>query len=172
MTHPAVQTILDAIADNWSAGSFADIPLERIDRDNSELLDGGVRSHTEDLQDSNYVGATLADRSADPIGTEYDHRLEVVVGVRIEGAHHSEWGYVNPDASLPPATAGDPVPWQPLVDEIRTAILRDRREPTTGETDIDYLDLQITNEAPQSADYGDYYRHDVDVLLTGYETLP
>jgi hypothetical protein len=172
MTHPAVDAVLDFIKNNWSAGSYSDIPLERIDRDNSELLDGGVRSHSEDLQADNYVGATLADASREPLGTGYDHRVEVVVGVRVEGLHHTGYGNIDPDASLPPATAGDPVPWSELVDEIRTAILRDRTFPDTSRSDIGYKDLFITNDTPAASDYGDYYRRDFDVAFRGFEELP
>lgn len=172
MTHPAVQTVLDAIKNNWGSGAYSDIPLERIDRDNSELLDGGVRSRTEELEKNNYVLASHVDRSQSPIGTEYDHDLEVVVGVRIEGLHESEYGFVDPDASLPPTTAGDPVPWTPLVDEIRLSILRDRKFPSDSRSRIDYTDLQIANDTAAASDYGDYYRHDFDVVFNGYEELP
>lgn len=172
MTHSAVQWVLDEVKNNWSAGNYADIPIERIDRDNSELLDGSVRKHTADLQANNYVGAALADRSQTAIGTGYDLDLSVVVGVRIEGLHHTEHGYVNPDNSLPPATAGDPVPWEELVDEIRDAIYTGREFPDTGQSDIDFTHLLITNEAPAASEYGDYYRHDFDVVLEGFETLP
>lgn len=182
MTHPAVDAVLGFITDNWQAGTYADIPLERIDRDDSELLDGSVRSHSEDLQADNYVGATLADTDRQAIGTEYDHQVEVVVGVRIEGLHHTEHGNVDPDAALPPGTANDPVPWfeyvdgsdteQPgLVKEIRDAILRDRTFPSTRQADISYTDLQIANGVDTSSDYTDYYRHDFDVILSGYEEL-
>ena len=172
MTHPAVDAVLGFVKNNWSAGTYGDIPIERVDRDNSELLDGNVRSHSEDLQASNYVGATVADADRQAIGTEYDHSLEVVVGVRIEGLHHTEYGYIDPDASLPPATAGDPVPWSEFVDEVRTAILRDRTFPSTSRSDIGYTDLQIANDTPAASDYGDYYRRDMDIILNGFETLP
>jgi len=172
MTHPAVDAVLSMIQNNWQAGSYSDIPLERVDRDNSQLLDGGVRDHTADLQESNFVGATLASTEESPIGTEYDLDLETVVGVRIEGAHHSEWGYVDPDASLPPATAGDPVPWNRLVREIKQAIYADRTFPESTVPEVSYTHLEIANTAPQSDNYGDYYRTDFDVILSGFEELP
>jgi len=172
VTHPAVDWVLDTIETHWPAGSYSDIPLERIDRDNSELLDGSVTSHTEDLEAGNYVGASYADRAQTPIGTNYDLDLEVVVGVRIEGMLRGDnYGFINPDASVPPATAGDPVPWTPLVDAIRAAIYTGRKFPDTGRTNVDFTHLLITNEAPQASDYGDYYRHDFDVVFDGFETL-
>lgn len=171
MAHPAVDTILSAIKSNWSAGSYADIPLERVNRDDSDQLDDSIRSHTEDLQADNYVGVSYADRTPTPIGTEYDSQTDVTVNVRIEGLHVSEHGYVNPSNSLPPSSAGDPVPWTPLVKEIRAAIEADRTFPSTGEADIDYTSLVVRNENPLAYEYGDYYRHDFDVVFEGYEEL-
>jgi len=171
MSAPEVTWTLDKIKTNWSAGSYSDIPLERIDRDDSDKLDGNVRSHVSDLQADNYVGATFADRSTSPIGTEFDYDVEAVVGVRIEGLHHTEYGYVDPDASLPPSTAGDPVPWDALVEEIRSAIMTDRKHPSVGRSNVSYTDVQIANENRQSANFGDYYRCDFDLLFNGYEEL-
>lgn len=170
MGHPAVDYVLDKVKTNWSAGTYGDIPIERIDRDNSEKLDGNVRSHTEDLQANNFVGAAFADRIPEPIGTEYDLDVDVVVSVRIEGLHHTEFGYVNPDNSLPPTTAGDPVPWTDFVKEIRSTINTERTFPNTTSS-INYTDLVITNENPLSYEYGDYYRHEFDVAFAGYEDL-
>jgi len=171
MTHPTVDFILDAIKTNWSAGTFSDIPLERIDRDNSEILAGNVRSHTEDLQRTNYVGVAYQNRDVLPIGTGYDHDIEVVAGVRIEGLHTDEFGKVDPNVSLPPTSANDPVPWHDLVDEIRDTILAEKSFPDTGQSDIDFTDLQIVFEDPGSTARGDYYRHDIDVGFNGYEEL-
>jgi len=172
MTHPEVDWTLSAIKTNWQAGSYGDIPLERVDRDESQLLDKGVRRLSGDLQDTNFVGATLADRDPTPIGTEYDHQIEAVVGIRIVGMHESEFGKVDLDASLPPATANDPVPWDELVREIRKTILRDRTFPDAGDADTDYTDVRIANQTPDSAPFGDYYRYDFDLLFRGYESLP
>lgn len=143
-------------------------PLKRIDRDNSEFFEGGIRNRTAELRKANYVGASLADVSSTPIGTEYDHDREAVVGVRIEGLHHSEYGYVDPSGSDGIAFSSD----GGLVDRIRDALLVERQYPAAGGADVTYTDLQIANEAPQSSDYSDYFRHDFDILLSGYETLP
>lgn len=174
MTHPAVDFVLSKIKSNWSAGSYADIPLERIDRDNSDQLDDNIRSHTADLQADNYVGASFSGRTQSPLGTEYDHDLSLVVNVRIEGLHTSEHGYVDPDASLPPATAGDPVPFSGpngLVGEIRDTILVERTFPDVGVADFDLTHLTIESEVPDAVSFGDYYRHDFDVRFDGYESL-
>ena len=142
-------------------------PLKRVDRDESEILEGNIRKRKGDLKDANFVGATFADRVPTPIGTEYDHAVEAVVGVRIEGLHHSEWGHVDPDGveGIPFGDDGG------LVDRIRDAILVERRYPDAGGTNVTYTNLTVTNEASQSSNYADYYRYDFDVVFDGFEDL-
>ena len=142
-------------------------PLKRVDRDESRILEGDIRKRTAELEKANYVGAALADRTPTPIGTEYDHALETVVGVRIEGLHHSEWGHVDSDGveGIPFGDDGG------LVDRIRDAILAKRRYPDAGRTNVTYTNLTVTNEASQSSNYADYYRYDFDVVFDGFEDL-
>ncbi|WP_254766505.1 hypothetical protein [Salinilacihabitans rarus] len=167
-----VDWVLATIKANWAAGAWADVPLERIDRDNSELLEGDIRSRKEDLQRSNYVGAALADRATSPLGFEYDHEVEAVVGVRVEGLHADQWGHVDPDGALPPTADDDGVPFDALVREIRKTLLRDRTYPQTNTPDTDHYTVLVTNESPDSAAFRDYYRYDLDVILRGDEKLP
>lgn len=165
MTAPEVQFVLDAIDSNYGT-PLADVPLERIDRDNSDILEQSIHDVSAELQDSNYVGATLADRSTTAIGTEYDHDIETVVGVRIEGAHHSEWGHVDPDGS-------DGVAWDTLVRTIRRAVLQEREFPSvSNRPNTTYTWIEERNFTDLSADYSDYYRADVDFVFQGFETLP
>lgn len=177
MTHPEVQFVLDTIKDNWgtvgtttvgstSVGdSIADANLERVDRDTSDLLEQPVRSKTADLQDANYVGATLANRDTTPIGTEYDHDIETTVGVRVEGLAAREYGHVDEDGE-------DGVVWRELIREITRTILVERVYPQVDRNGTTYTDLRIGNQAPQSDNYDDYYRYDFDILFNGYEELP
>lgn len=177
MTHPEVQWVLDAIADNWNSvgtatvgdatvgESIADVPLERVDRDNSEILERPPRDKVGDLQKSNYVGATLAGRDTTPIGTEYDHDTEAVVGVRVEGLAASEYGHIDPDGK-------DGIAWSTLLRKLFVAILLDRGYPSVDRHNTQYTHLRIANRAPQSDDYDDYYRYDFDVVFSGYEELP
>jgi hypothetical protein len=178
MTHPAVQFVLDAVEKSWPAGSYSDIPLERVDGDNSEQLDDNIRSHTAELQDDNYVEAVYADRDDTPIGTEYDLRVdELAVRVRVAGLHKSKYGYIDPSASLPPATAGDPVPFygggpqEGLVNAVRQAIHEHRTFPSPNHR-IDFTSLRIDNTpGPRSFEYGDYYLFEFRVVFEGYEAL-
>lgn len=172
MTAPEVQWVLDRIDEYYGYGvlpygtdAYGDPPpLQRVDRDNSQDLDD-VRSVTEPLKDGNIVAATLANYDTSPIGTEYDHRVNAVVGLRIVGLHYSEWGHVDPAGE-------DGAPWAGLVQAVRRALLEKRTYPDVGRTDVTYTDLQLTNPSPLSHQYGDHYRYDVDVEFRGYEDLP
>jgi hypothetical protein len=173
MTHPATDYVLSAIKDNWSAGSYADIPLERVDGDTSEDIADNLRTRTSELQDANYVEAQHTDRTDRPVGSEYDLHLDdpgLVVSVSVTGLHRTKHGCVDPDASLPPATAGDPVPFYDLRKEIVRTIHAEKGFPDTSSS-IDYTDLQVINRAPLSYEYGDYYRYDFDVAFGGFEQL-
>lgn len=174
MTHPAVQFVLDKIKNNWSAGSYSDIPLERVDGDNNQHLDADIRKSTQELRLNNFVEAAYTDRTSSPIGTEYDLDVESVVRVRIAGLHHTEYGYVNPSNSLPPATAGDPVPFNDddgLVAEIKDTLHAERSFPSATSR-VDETDLVIENTpGPLSYEYGDYYLYEFEVGINGYEDL-
>lgn len=155
---------------DWVLNQFGSVvgsitaPLKRVNRDESEILEDDIRERKGELQDANFVGATFANRSTDAIGTEYDHAVEAVVGVRVEGLHHSEWGHIDPDGV-------EGIDFDELVRRLRDALLAERTFPNVGSPDGTYTDLQITNEAPQSSDYRDYYRHDFDVVFNGFEDL-
>jgi hypothetical protein len=165
VTHPAVDAVLGFIKTNWQAGTYGDIPIERVDRDNSELLDGNVRSHSEDLQASNYVGATVADAGRQPIGTEYDLDVETIAGVRVEGLHHHQRGHVDPDGN-------EGVPFDELEQLLRDPLWTRRAYPDAGNSRTTYHTLRIENDTQASSDYGSYFRTDFDVRFDGYEDLP
>jgi hypothetical protein len=166
VSNPAVEWTLAQLQSVVDAQP-AEHPLERIDRDDSQLLEGNIRSRTRELQRGNYVGAAHADRSAQPEGPEYDLDVDVVVGVRIEGLHHAAKGHIDPDSTDGVTFAGD----GGLVEQIRNAIYAGRREPAAGRSSVAFTHLEITNEAPQSRQYADYYRYDFDVVFEGFESL-
>ncbi|MFB6237519.1 MAG: hypothetical protein ABEH81_04025 [Halopenitus sp.] len=158
-----VDWVLHTIKTNWP-GSFPN-DLTRVDRDDSELLEDDIREREGELQKSNFVGATHADEDTEPTGSEYNSKLETVVGIRIEGLHVDEWGNVDP-------TGTDGITWETLKNNIRRGILQERSFPPVGAPNRDYHTLLVTNQADQSDDYRDFYRYDFDVVLDGYETLP
>jgi len=168
-----VDWVLQRIKDYYGYGAFPygsdgfgeAPPLERVDRDDSKLLEGNIRSRSSDLQRHNIVGATLADRVRDPIGAEYDHAVEAVVGLRIEGAHVSEYGYVDGDNEQAPS-------FENLRTAILDALLQERHYPGANPPGITYHTLTIENETPDSGQYADYFRYDADIVFRGYEDIP
>lgn len=177
MTVPEAEWVLETIATSWPAGDWTDVPLRRVNRDDSRNIDltDDPRRLTDDLKRSNYVDASYADRAGTPVGTEYDHDLETAIGVRIVGLHVSQYGYVDPDGEWPPAPVDGEnwgVPFDPLVRAVRQAILSNRTHPDVEAPDTDYHTVTITNEAPQWSNYADYYAHSFDVVFRGYEELP
>lgn len=167
-----VDFLIKRIREEYGAGSLPagyggageEPPLELIDRDDVENEDD-VRKRAGELTNHNIVSIASVDESTEPIGTEYDHDIEHVAGVRVEGVHHSEWGFIDGDG-------GEGAPWSSLVRLIRRAILRVRTYPDTGTPNVSYTHLQLANTADQSDDWADYYRWDTDVLFDGFERLP
>ncbi|PSP80168.1 hypothetical protein BRC81_02970 [Halobacteriales archaeon QS_1_68_20] len=165
-------SVVDSVATDYTLQNGDSVELKRVDRDESRVYEGSqtldmstpIRDREGELQDAAYVGARLADVASDPVGTEYDHAREAVVGLRLEGLHHGKYGHVDPDGD-------EGVPWEELKQRVRNALLAQRTWPNAGRTDVSYTDLRLTNEAPQSAQYGDYYRWDVDVLFNGFEDI-
>lgn len=174
MTHPAVDFVLSKIKNNWSAGTYADIPLERVDGASNQQLDANIRKSTHELQANNFVEAAYVDRNTSAIGTEYDLDVETVVNVRVSGLHHTEYGYINPSNNLPPNTAGDPVPFNDddgLVGAIKDTLNAERTFPDVTSR-ADETDLVINNApGPLSYEYGDYYLYEFEVGINGYEDL-
>jgi len=165
MSAPEVQWVLDqlqSVVDNQPAA----YPLERIDRDASEILEGNVGTRRAELQDANYVGVSLATRTTDPIGTEYDHEVDTTVAVRIEG-YSGDFGNIDPDGVDGVAFAGA----GGLVEQVRDAILVKRTVPDAGRSDVSFTHLALQNETSQSSNHAEYWRYDFDVVFRGFEDL-
>ena len=166
-----VLDVLGSVVD--SVDTDYEATLVRIDRDTPLLYEGGGalssatsrRTKSVDLDEPAAVSASFTGRSTDPIGTEYDHDVEATVSARLEAAHLSEYGAIDP--------AGvDGVPFDELRDRVRAAILAERTFPSVGRSDTSYTHLRLENETNVSGDEGDYYRYDVDIVFEGYEELP
>lgn len=132
-----------------------------IDRDDSESAAFNGRRVAFDLTESHVASvASTPDRQVTPIGTEYDHRVEDGVNVRLEGAHVDQYG-----------TISGATDWQAIVDEALRLVLRERTTyPTVN--GVDYHTVVIESQQNLSANYKDYFRYDFDVIFRGYETLP
>lgn len=167
MTAPEVQWALEQLG---SVVGAITTPLKRVNRDESRILEDDVRSRTAELRAANVVGVTLADRDSTVIGTEYDHRVESTLGVRIEGLHYSEYGHVDDSGA-------EGIPWttasrQGLVGRCRDAILGARTFPDAGDAATTYTTAIQSSEVALSSNYADAYRRDLEFRLEGFEELP
>lgn len=160
-----VDYVLEAIADNWPGGGFGDVPLTRIDRDNAQFFESGLRSRTKELKRSNYVGAGLRTRNTDPAGFSYEQQLDAIVPVKLAGMHVSEFGHIDPDGS-------DGIPWDDLVQGVRDAVLTDRDFPPITRPNTTYHTVFEENGTDRSSSYANYYAYEFDLRFRGYETLP
>lgn len=181
MTHPTVEWVLeqvasvvDSVATDYNQADDSDVAVRRIDRTNNRFYDGSgtldmstpIRQRAGALERGVYIGAAYADRNSDPIGTEYDLDVDEVVGVQLEGltARDGYGGHVDPDGEWG-------IPWSEFVRRVRAAIYDGREYPAAGGPNISFTHLSITNEAPRSDNFSQYYAHDLDVVLSGFEDL-
>jgi hypothetical protein len=177
MTATVVKWILDELA-TVVDGQPDDHPLRRVDRDNNLRYDDGGTFDMEqsmtklknDLEDANYVGARFADRDGSYIGTEADRDLDEVVGVRVVGmtARNGEFGHIDPLGEKGVRFQGTD---DALVEQIQNVLFEALKWPDAGRTNVTFTDLSITNEAPLSAAWADFYRYDFDVVFNGFEEL-
>ncbi|AFZ74561.1 hypothetical protein [Natronobacterium gregoryi] len=167
--------VVESVAEDYSLESGDPVNVIRVNRTDSEVYDGSdpndmtepLHKRKEDLERGVFIGARLADRDPTPVGTEYDHRLEAVVSLRIEGltTRGGNYGHVDP--------AGENgVPFDVLTRRVRRTLLESRSYPDTGTPYTAYHDHVFTNEASLSAAYRDFYHYEIDIALRGYEELP
>lgn len=169
-----VDFLINRIREEYGAGALSagttaagsEPPLEIYDRADIAKEDG-ERDVTRELSKANIITVASVDEVTTAIGTEYDHDLEHVANVRVLGMTRAggEWGHVDPDGS-------NGAPWPSLVRFVRRAILRARTFPGPGRPNVGYTDLQLTNQSPQSDNFGDFYRWETDVIFNGFESLP
>lgn len=162
-----VRYVLGTLEANWPGEEYPD-HLARIDRDEPEILETGERTKSLELTKWNAVGASLSDRITTPRGAEYDHDVETVVSIRVEGltSQSGQWGHIDSSSHF-----------ESLVRHIQRALLLGRSYPdVTPDADdlgyVTYMDLRVENERDLSAESRDYFRRDFDVRLTGIEQLP
>jgi len=157
--HQLVETVLSWLA-GWNSTNAPEPAL--VDRDDAESSSWNNRQITDDLDDQHVAGvASTPDRITTPIGTEYDHRVEDGVSVRIEGARGGdEWG-----------TIADADEFQSIIDEAKRLVLAERTSyPTVN--GVNYHTVVLENEQNLSTDHADYFRYDFDVIFRGFEELP
>jgi hypothetical protein len=168
MTHnpePEVDFILQAIKDNYGK-AMADIPLDRIDRDNARNLDADRRDKTEAYQVSNFVGASTETTDNEVLGKDFNQKVQAVVNVRISGGSYVEGGHIDPEGN-------DGVIWRDLKRNIRRAIMEEREFPSvSNRSNRTYTWIDERNPNDLSAEFADEYRFTADYVFIGNEDLP
>lgn len=172
MTAPEVEWVFDTLKSivndsplAW--GSVAEtvdgtVPVRRVDRDESSIYDlEPIRSRTADLQASNLIGVSLQERPSEPAGTDA-HRVEAIVGVRVEGLHHSEWGHIDPDGV-------EGVAFEALYSAVRQTLRDARSYPDVDRPATQYRIATVENDTNRSSNYSDHYEYRLDVRFRGFE---
>ena len=169
MTAPETQWVFDTLAGivNDTAlawGTAADVPdgavpIRRVDRNESEIFDGSIRTRESELQASNYISAALVDDDESHGGFGDEYNAEAIVSLRIEGLHHSEWGHIDPDGE-------DGINFTTLYRRVRDELQANDEHPAvTGRA---YHTLFLENGTNRSRDYADFYDYRVDVRFNGF----
>lgn len=165
MAQPEVDFILSSIASNYGS-PLADVPLQRIDRDNARNIDTDERLMADRDYQANFVGARTATTDALAIGTEYDHSVQAVVNVRLSGTHLEQQGKIDPSGS-------NGAVWQDMKANVRDAILQEREFPSvSNRPNTQYTWIDERNEQDLSSEFKDKYRFSVDYAFIGFEELP
>ena len=170
MTAPEVQWVFDTLdiittdtALAW--GTASDVvdgatPVRRVDRNDSEIADGGIRSRTGELTESNFVTAELVDDDSSHGGWGDDYDTEAIVSLRVEGLISDEWGHIDPDGE-------EGIPFTPFYRRVRSALRdQDDHPDVTGRT---YHTLFLENGTNRSGDYADFYDYRIDCRFVGYD---
>jgi len=162
--------VADTISNEYTLESGDPVRLERVNRDESRILEQDVQSIKGDLEKAAFVGATHVDTVRDPVGTEYDASREVVVGVRVTGlTSQGSYGHIDPSGE-------DGIPFDNgvdgLVNRLKDALWSERTWPDAGpDPSVYYTDLELQNEANTSEQWADFWRADWGVVFDGYEEL-
>ena len=188
MTAPEVEWVLQTLQDNvfgygeatygtvysdeYTLENGDPVALKFVDRDDAQVYGGDepvemsepLPEREGELQSGAYLGASLANGSETPIGTEFDLDIEHVVGLRLEGLHESKYGHIDPSGA-------NGIPFHELKQRVRSALYDQRKWPDAGDPNVSFTHLQLANEATASSDWRDYFRYDVDVVFDGFETL-
>ncbi|RDZ61367.1 hypothetical protein C5B90_19020 [Haloferax sp. Atlit-12N] len=150
-----VEDVLSWIQADFAGGFPGD--LERVNRDDSNKLDAGIRSRKQDLARSNLVGVGSVRTDPTAVGTEYEHKQDAVLSCRIEGLHENQRGHIADGAAF-----------EALVRNVRLAILTHREYPTTS-TPATYHTILLENERNDSKNYRDFYQYSFEIRFRGYD---
>jgi hypothetical protein len=154
--------ILDRVANNYPASAPDPDPTLYNEDDGS--VRGEAPEREPDLTDGAPIVTANQTPAVDrqPIGTEFDYRVEPGVSVRVEGLREDVRG----------GTLADDVEFGKVVSGVQAAINSARTFPDPGDADVDYLSATIENDTPQSANRpAGYYERTFDVRFRGYQDV-
>lgn len=150
--------VLETINANWPDGSLPD-DVTRVNANDSELLDGPIRTRRKHLKRSNYIGVRHTQRDDTPGGVQAGSEREAVLRVQVEGLHESEHGDITDHAEF-----------RTLVRNTKEALRADRYNPSVGDQHpATWVRLDIGPETGGSSAQADYYQTIYDVTLRGHE---
>ncbi|PHQ45541.1 hypothetical protein DJ68_12285 [Halorubrum sp. C3] len=160
-------TLTRIVADTplaWGAALDVDtdageVPIRRVDRNESEIYDGGIRTRKSELQTSNYISAALVDDDESHGGFGDEYNAEAIVSLRVEGLHHRERGYIDPDGQ-------NGIDFTTLYRRVRDALQANDEHPAV--TGRGFHTLFLENGTNRSQDYRDFYEYRVDVRFDGF----
>jgi len=169
VTAPETQWVFDTIASITDGtalawGSTPDVPdgavpVRRVDRNESEIYDGGIRTRKADLQASNYISAALVDDDESHGGFGDEYNAEAIVSLRVEGLTHREYGHIDPDGE-------DGIDFTTLYRLVRDTLQAADEHPAVSGRGFHTVFLE--NGTNRSRDYADFYDYRVDVRFDGF----
>ncbi|MEE6210853.1 hypothetical protein U3A55_11910 [Salarchaeum sp. III] len=161
---------LDTVAANYTPENTpAATPVLVDDEDGTvyRITDAGGledlgRRYEPDPEEANLVTVDSSpDRQEEPIGTEYDLKVDDAVNVTVEGAHADAGGELS-----------GPSEFESLYEEVRRAILVERTSyPTIGGT-VYYAIVPSNPGRPPADEQSNYFAYEVDFGFSAYEGLP
>lgn len=154
-----VQEVLDYLSDNWNTSNFSPTPTF-VDGDEMRIDGTGARAKALSAVEENIITVDSEPTAqGEPIGTEFDFRMEAGATVVCEGYHVDGGGQL-----------ADKDAFDSMVGEARRAILTERKFPV-GE--LTWLTLENENDlSAQEPQDANYFRFTFDVIFHGFETLP
>lgn len=150
--------LLDTIETEWPDGSLPS-DVEFIDANDSEILDGPLRTRTAQLEDANYIGVRHTQRDDQRGGVNIGNEREAVLRVQIEGAHEDEFGHL-----------ADHQEFRDLVRNTKETIRAVKHSPGVGDAHpATWVRAMVGPETGGSSAHADYYQTIFDVTLRGHE---
>lgn len=150
--------LLETIDTEWPDGDIPD-DVTRVNANDSELLDGPIRSRAKHLKKANYIGVRHTQRDDIPGGVNTGSEREAVLRVQVEGLVKRKGGSIS-----------DHQEFRDLVRGTKEAIRAVKHSPGVGdEHPATWVKVMVGPETGGSSAQSDYYQTIFDVTLEGHE---